>query len=64
MFVTIAAATGTLPFFCYAEFIKQRATLSAVCGCLWHKTMLIADILSNMSNIIKYEESMTFLFQK
>lgn len=51
-------------FLCYTKFIKLCSiALSAVCGCLWHTTMFIVDILSNMSNIIQYKESMTFFFQ-
>lgn len=51
-------------FFYYAEFIKLCTVLLCLqFVALWHKTMFIVDILSNMSNIIKYYKAWHFPFK-
>lgn len=51
MFVTIAAATRCTYHFFVLTWIHQTVcyiTVSSVCGCLWHKTVFVVDILSNI----------------
>lgn len=64
-FLPLQLLLGPYHFLYYVEFIKLcSVAFSAVSGCLWHEAMFVVAILSSMSNIIKYEDSMTFFYQK